>query len=1306
MAGIAAYFSLTLSRHKQQWSTRILIFLIHLLIFPGIRTYAQSETKYDEISVFLEVPKLGAREIDALIKENEIFLPVTHLFDFLNIRNIPSTGFETITGYFIDKESSYSIDRNKNEIQYGGKLFKLKAGDLIHTESNLYLRAFYFEKIFGLECIYSFKDLSVKVESQLEIPVIREMRQEDLRVNLNRLTSEEKADIEIRRFYPSFRFGMADWSVLSTQQINGPSETRINLSLGSVIVGGEATASLNYNSNEPFQERQQHYLWRYVDNYNSTLSQVTAGKISPLSTSTILDPVVGVQFTNAPTTLRKSSGSYTLSDITEPNWIVELYVNNVLVEYAKADAAGFFTFEVPLVYGNLPLKLKFYGPWGEEKSRERDISLPFSFVPKEVLEYDISAGIVEDSLRSRLLRTNINFGVSKNVTIGAGYEYLSSVTSSPAMPFVKGSFRLASNLILSGELTYKVRAKSTLSYRLPSNIQFDLNYSKYNKEQQAINHNYLEERNVSILMPISLNSFHVYNKMTLNQIVLPTTDSTTAEWLLSGSLFGVNTNITTSGLFIGGSDPYVYSKLSLSYRFKSGLRITPMAQYGYSDKRLMSLKIGLEKKLIKHAYLNLSFEQDFTRNLQNAELGFRYNFNFAQTGISGIRSENKTSLVQYARGSIISDRNTNYFKADKISNVGKGGITIIPYFDKNSNSRRDSGEAKVFGLNLRSSGGQIERIEQDTTIRILSLEAYTKCIIEFDDSGFENPPLKMKNRTYSVHVDPNMLKVIEVPLSIAGEASGIVRINWGDEIRGLDGIVSHLYNKDQKLVGRVFSNIDGSYKFDGLSLGSYVVRIDSIQLQRIGMTCTPDSIKFDISSDSGGATVNGLDFLLELTPEPQEEKPDLVETIIPEPKVQITKRDSTYIKIHELVQEVSDTTDSYAIQLGAFSKRSNAKAYKEKLAKVIDREIEIIIENGLFKVRVLDFESRKEVDEFIPKLSNIGVKEMWVINLKGIRKQMMLMTVRDTITEVIEIRTEMLDPNDHSNLNIQLGAFRDSSRAEALRLKLSNSIDQAVIIIKEFGYFKVRLTGFTKPEQRDAIIPQLSELGISDIWVLPYDTSRYETGIRAQEEVLIVTETDSVIVIEDEILEPQIAEEELLEEEVVAEEELLEEELVEEEVAEEELLEEELVEEVVAEEELLEEELVEEVVAEEELLEEELVEEEVAEEELLEEELVEEVVAEEEIEVKSPIEDIKVVKPIIEQPRFSIQAGVFTELSEARRAQRRIKNNLGLQSVLVEEYDYTRVIIPGFYKREDTYKYYPELAGLGYSNIMVIEKRK
>ena len=87
--------------------------------------------------------------------------------------------------------------------------------------------------------------------------------------------------------------------------------------------------------------------------------------------------------------------------------------------------------------------------------------------------------------------------------------------------------------------------------------------------------------------------------------------------------------------------------------------------------------------------------------------------------------------------------------------------------------------------------------------------------------------------------------------------------------------------------------------------------------------------------------------------------------------------------------------------------------------------------------------------------------------------------------------------------------------------------------------------------------------------------------------------------------------------------------------------------------------------------------------------------SEEEIEISVPAE-----------PTFSLQVGVFSKRSEARKAQRRISKSLKVPVIITEEFGYYKVIVTGFYSREETYKYYPELAGLGYNGIYLIETEK
>ena len=228
---------------------------------------------------------------------------------------------------------------------------------------------------------------------------------------------------------------------------------------------------------------------------------------------------MGTQITNTPTTYRRSFGFYTLSDYTQPGWIVELYVNNVLVDYVKADDLGFYTFNIPLVYGNTEVSLRFYGPWGEERSSAQNISIPYNFLPANEFEYTVSAGLVEDSSNSFFSRASINYGVNRNITIGGGIEYLSSLSSGSAMPFFKTSINLSSGFLFSGEYDYGVKSKGILSYHSLSDLQFELNYTLYNRNQKAIITDYLEERKAVISMPFKFGDFTIYSRLNIDQTV-------------------------------------------------------------------------------------------------------------------------------------------------------------------------------------------------------------------------------------------------------------------------------------------------------------------------------------------------------------------------------------------------------------------------------------------------------------------------------------------------------------------------------------------------------------------------------------------------------------------------------------------------------------------------------------------------------------------------------------------------------------------------------------------------------------------
>ncbi len=946
--------------------------LVLIALIVPFRGYAQQEDAYDEVSVFFNVPRVGGADIPAVIKDEVLYLPVTDVFDFLKIKNTLSPGRDSITGFFLNPESSYLIDRLHSQIVYQGKVFELKPEDIIRTETNLYLKSNYFGQVFGLECTFSFRSLSVALNTKIELPIIREMRQEQMRKNISQLKGEIKADTTIERSYPLFHFGMADWSAISSQQVQGKTDTRLMLTLGGILAGGETNVTLNYNNNTPFTEKQQFYLWRYVNNDHKALRQVLAGKIASGATASLYSPLVGVQFTNAPTTYRRSFGSYTLTDVTEPGWMVELYVNNVLVDYVKADARGFFTFQVPLVYGSSGVKLQFYGPWGEEKSKEQNISIPFNFLPVGEFEYKVSAGMVEDDKNSRFSRGAFNYGLTRRITVGGGLEYLSTVTSGSSMPFVNTSIRLASSLLISSEYAYGVRSKSILSYRLPSNVQFEVNYTKYDKGQTAINNNYLEERKFAVSVPIRAKNFAAFSRLTINQIILPRTKYTTAELLLSGSILGVSTNFTTYSLLSDLVNPYTYSNLALSFKIPGAIIVTPQAQFEYNRAQFVSAKMGLEKHLFKHGFMNLSYEQNMVSHFNNIELGFRYEFAFAQAGFSARRGNNITTMVESASGSIIVDAKTHYVGTNNRSSVGKGGITLLPYLDLNCNGRREPNEPRAFGLNLHINGGRVTYNDKDTTIRVFDLEPYTNYLVTLDGTNFDNIAWQMRKNTISVAIDPNMFKLIEVPIAVMGEAAGTVYMVGSGGQKGQGRIIVDFYGRDSSLFARTLTEADGYFSFLGLPPGEYDARVDASQLEKLNMSATPAFTHISIEAGRDGDVVDGLEFVLRPFNQPAiqvEPVPLFAE------KVPVIKDSIIYM----------NTDTLYKVQLLALRNPIKVKDYFTKLLEDVPglTILETLGEDGLYHYSTEGFKGKVEARKLQRIIKNDGWKDSFVAEYAG-----------------------------------------------------------------------------------------------------------------------------------------------------------------------------------------------------------------------------------------------------------------------------------------------------------------------------------
>ena len=840
--------------------------LVQLLCWLISSTYCSAQKKADgyEIPVVVRVNGIGKTALLSVVDGQYVYLPVGEFFNFLKINYAFSDAGDVVSGFFISPSNAYTIDANAGSITLSSKTIPLARGLLLRGEKDLLLRSDYFGSVFGLNCPFSPRSLSVELLSQVELPAIRQKRLESIRRNLLQLKGSTRADTNIRAPLPFFHFGMADWALTAVQQKQGYQDVRFNLGLGFTLAGGECFVSLNYGNKVRFEERNQYYLWRYVNNDNKAVKQLAFGKVYAPAVATIYGPITGVQISNTPTTFRRSFGTYTISNFTKPGWTVELYVNNIMVAYKVANSSGYYSFDVPLVYGTSAIKLRFYGLNGEEGHYEENISAPFNFLPKNCFEYNVTAGLVEDRQGSQFAKANVSYGMSRHITIGTGAEYLSTLGSNKLMPYANSSVLLLKNLLITADYVHGVRTKGILNYQNAS-MQAELNYTRYVPGQTAINNNFLEERRLILSVPVRKEGHSMNVRAAVNEIVHPRGKYRTGELVLSGLVGGVNAHMGTYCALnnVEGDEvrPLAYSILTLGFRLPGKIVFTPKLQYYYTQGRFSLLSGLLEKRISRKGYANIACEQNYITNIRDYRFGFRYDLKTAQVAFSGVANGDDYSMTESAKGSLLVDRASNLCELSNKSSQGRGGIVVTPFIDLNGNGMRDLGERKVAGLKIKVNMGKVVQSENDTSLRIYNLEPYQSYFIEPEVNSFSNVAWQMKKQIIGAAVVPYQFTKVDIPITPMGEVSGNVVLT-GARSKGIGRIIVYIYDEHSKIVAYLLTEEDGYFNYASLLPGSYTAMLDGRQLESLHYTSSAMNIAFVVKPNEDGDVIGKLQFSL------------------------------------------------------------------------------------------------------------------------------------------------------------------------------------------------------------------------------------------------------------------------------------------------------------------------------------------------------------------------------------------------------------------------------------------------------------
>ena len=765
-----------------------------------------------------------------------------------------------MVGFIENEKNLYTINFDKKRITIGNKSINISNGiiemfGIKHIEASLLFEAF------GLKFTFNPRSLSAKLKSNFEIPIIKELRYEKARQNISKLQGKEViVDTIIPRKYNLFRLGTLDWNINSAQAANNTNN--INIRLGTELLFGEANFSIGYNPE--YKLSRIGYSWRWINNNHKFINQAYIGPVSGPSNSSTSGTVIGASINNSSSTVRKSSGSYTFTDTTEPNWTVELYINDVLMDYTESDAAGLYVFQVPIVYGFTVLKLKFYGPLGEERTEERVKNTPYTFIPAKNLKYSLTTGIVQDSLNSRFAKVSLNYGITRSLTVAGGLEYLSSNFNqpfTPFTPFANVAYQPFSNTVLSFNYMHQNNFKGLLNINLSQKIFLGLEYTKILNENTNRNSRNIGSFNADLTLPLKIKSLNIFSTFNFKSLKYESYSFNQINWALSAGFNKVKFNLDSFINWASENTKQISSNLGLAYSLKYGVKLFSSTSYNFNRNQFNDLTVNLRMKISK-IQLELGYQRGIVSKTNSVSLSANYDLPFTRAGISSSYSRGALSFSENAMGSMTFSPYDGILHTGNNSAIGKGGLLLHPFLDLNENGKLDKGEKKVFLSSVKISNAKAVISKKDSIVRIFDLNAFVNYTIEFSANSLDNIAWRFKHKTYKILVDPNQYKRVFIPVISVGEISGTVYLNSNSTIKGQSRVTLQILDEKENIVVETLSEFDGYYSYLGLKPGKYTVRIDPEQLKKLNYKALPKVHQVTIKVSEYGDIVDGLDFTL------------------------------------------------------------------------------------------------------------------------------------------------------------------------------------------------------------------------------------------------------------------------------------------------------------------------------------------------------------------------------------------------------------------------------------------------------------
>ena len=424
--------------------------------------YAQNTAAEEEFELILQVQR--GKEIwnPAMLGFergfDRFYIPVVELGRLVRFQTEynPDTG--TLRGWFFDPANTYEINPADPSDTIRGERVDMDPDDVIVKQfsadyAEVYVRLEQLNKIWPLDLSVDFKELALNIDTFTKLPYeIERERQKRQKAFLDAQGNviDTEGFTVIDKPYQAISKPVLDLnSSVQKSATEDDISSTLNVQGRNDLLGFSAdySAQFRYDDNK----------LDLPDNIRLTLKrQAFGGKTMPLGIRQLrLGDVsapspnlvggsnggVGVVVSSNPVKRNVNFDEVVIEGVSTPGWDIELYRNEILIEFAKVNNNGIYRFDnVALLTGNNIFRVMLYGPQGEVEERVETYSIGGNLLSPGTTEYDAAIVETDDDLirfedngftrRTSVTEfendstlsysANVRHGLNRNITVSAG----------------------------------------------------------------------------------------------------------------------------------------------------------------------------------------------------------------------------------------------------------------------------------------------------------------------------------------------------------------------------------------------------------------------------------------------------------------------------------------------------------------------------------------------------------------------------------------------------------------------------------------------------------------------------------------------------------------------------------------------------------------------------------------------------------------------------------------------------------------------------------------------------------------------